>query len=40
MAYALTAYFHQNRAERVLELVKNLVAAPWHTLDPLVISYV
>lgn len=36
MTYALAAYFHQNRPEKVLEIVKSLVSAPWETLHPLV----
>ena len=34
--YALTAYFHQNKPERYLNIVKQLVIAPWQTLESLV----
>lgn len=36
MTYALTAYSHQNKPAKVLDMVRNLVAAPWQTLHPLV----
>lgn len=36
MTYALAAYFHQNRPERVLDLVRNLATAPWNAIHPLV----
>lgn len=36
MTYALAAYSHQNRPERVLEIVRSLVAASWHAVHPLV----
>jgi hypothetical protein len=36
MTYALTAYSHQNKPGKVLEMVRILVSAPWHILHPLV----
>ncbi|XP_046454359.1 C3 and PZP-like alpha-2-macroglobulin domain-containing protein 8 isoform X2 [Daphnia pulex] len=35
MTYALTAYSHQNKPGKVLEMVRILVSAPWHILHPL-----
>lgn len=36
VTYALTAYSHQNKPDKVLEIVRSLVSAPWQTLHPLV----
>jgi len=36
MTYALTAYSHQNKPGKVLDMVRILVSAPWQTLHPLV----
>lgn len=38
LSCALAAYFHQNRPARYLAIVKQLVAAPWRSLPPLVPS--
>ncbi|XP_057381255.1 uncharacterized protein LOC130703811 [Daphnia carinata] len=35
MTYALTAYSHQNKAGKILEIARNLVSAPWNALHPL-----
>lgn len=36
MTYALAAYIHHNRPEKVLDIVKVLVSAPWEALHPFV----
>lgn len=36
MTYALTAYSHQSKPAKVLDMVRSLVSAPWPTLHPLV----
>lgn len=36
MTYALTAYSHQNKPGKVLDMVRILVSAPWQTLHPVV----
>ncbi len=36
MTYALAAYIHHNRPEKVLDIVKVLVSAPWEAIHPFV----